>query len=175
MEFLAEADAYSAGCMMLSFDLPNAKSIAKSFSPVDLSDGGVETFPHVTLLYGIDKAYSIPEMVECMVACRDIVGTSSLVLDDLSLFSSEEHDVLKYSVHDKRMADVNGYLVGSLRHQQQEHEYSPHCTLAYLKPGLGDKYVKRLKAGGFGSVSVEAKFLVYSGADGQKTFLSTNR
>lgn len=96
----------------------------------------VEPEPHVTILYGLHN--EDPEPVKKLL---EKSGPVWIKLGRLALFSSEKQDVLKIDVISSRLEDLNRRLK-ILPNTQSFSGYQPHLTVAYLKPGTGEKYLK---------------------------------
>jgi len=160
-------DKYEYGCAMVYFDFPQAKEIHSMISTDDLyiEEGdrsfGVEDEPHTTLLFGIHSNEVSDEKV-MQIATSIPIGT--LTLTNASLFESskKEYDVLKFDVENLTLRKLNRAL-SKLPHTTEFPDYHPHCTIAYLKKGKGDKYVEKLKDKSFDIIPSE---IVYSKPDG---------
>jgi len=73
--------------------------------------------------------------------------------------------VLKFDASGDWLHAMNGELK-ELPHTNEYAEYKPHCTLAYLKPGMGQKYVDLFNGLLY---AVKPKEFVYSDADRNQT------
>lgn len=111
-------------------------------------DFGKEHKPHITVLYGIKPI----EEEKAKKILSKIPGKLVATLDEISLFEDcksddgEKFDVLKIDVKSPHLAKVNEKLRKSVEYENK-HDYHPHVTLAYLKPGKGKEFVgdKRFK------------------------------
>lgn len=99
------------------------------------SDGALETDPHVTVLYGLTKHEAAP--VAKAIADH---GPVTVTLGKMSLFESEDYDVLKIDVESPELRALNAKL-SKLPNENSFPDYKPHMTIAYLKKGEGKKYV----------------------------------
>lgn len=98
-------------------------------------DYGVETDPHITVLYGLTE--HAPEKVAAIFATKKPI---TVTLGKLSVFEGKDYDVLKVDVHGKDLHDLNSEIA-KLPNEQTHPTYQPHLTIAYLKKGEGKQYV----------------------------------
>lgn len=158
---------YKYGCAMLYYSFPDMEAfhslIDKEDIYVDPEDPtfGLETEPHTTLLYGLHdweisdddvfnsiQSFPIPELKLCNV----------------STFKNEKYDVLKFDVEGETLFDINSALT-QFPFTTDYPDYHPHSTIAYLKPGMADKYITKLKECEY---KVNPSHIVYSKSDGTK-------
>lgn len=164
-------EVYEYGCAMLYFDLPELDIISSKINTDDLytEEGnrgyGIEDEPHLTLLYGLHDTVEESEVFNIIVK-YDI---SDLKLYNVSAFKNEKFDVLKFDVGypvkgGSFLRKINKELSG-LPHTTDYPDYHPHSTIAYLKRGMSDKYIKMFKDKEY---IVNPKYIVYSKPDGTK-------
>jgi 2'-5' RNA ligase len=110
-----------------------ALALAAKVREEDLADDGREYEPHITVLYGVDAEN--PEDVESVVAG---FGPVDAELGGVDYFANEGTDVLYISVEGESVHRLRRLLEGKFGGDGRE--YTPHVTLAYVKPGLGEKY-----------------------------------
>ena len=174
-------DKYEYGCAMLYFDFPaQVIKVQDAIDPSDLYQAddnggyGVETEPHCTLLYGLHDSVTVDE-VKSIISKYQF---SDLKATGPSLFENEKFDVLKYDIgYPTRggafLHKCNKEL-NTLPNTQTYPDYHPHATLAYLKPGLGKKYVALFKDKGLAEFTAKPKYAIYSHPDGSKTKININ-
>lgn len=159
-------DSYKYGCAMLFFDFPELKRMQKDIDKEDLytEEGdrsyGLEDEPHVTLLFGLhDK-----------VRTNDVKGVLNKFtytpcrVHNASLFQNEKYDVLKFNIKGKSLAETNKAL-RKFPYTSDFDDYHPHLTIAYIKAGLGKKYVNMFKGVEY---TLFPEYAVYSYGDGTK-------
>jgi len=134
---------YEYGCLMLYVDVKNWHGISQSINHEDLykpeeTRYGIETDPHITILYGIHKDvddYSVKELFKNL-------GKSNfdIKINGIDCFFNKDYDVLKFNIDSKKLHELNR-LAKSLPNTNEYPEYKPHMTIAYLKKGTGQKYI----------------------------------
>lgn len=132
----------SYACLMLDCSNVKAKfkELQKDIDKDDLyteEEGhGMETDPHITVLYGIHEQESkkVKEQLE--------LSPVEYTLTGLSLFENDKFDVLKFTVRSPDLKKLNKQCTKTLEYTNSYPEYIPHMTVAYLKPGMGKKYTK---------------------------------
>lgn len=126
------------------FNLPpehavKISAMARRIHPDDLVGDGVETEPHITIKYGLHT--NTPDDVVAAISDRPPVA---VVLGKTSVFPSDEHDVVKIEVEGQGIRDLNAAVSAALECTDTYPEYKPHLTIAYVKPGMGEKYAAAL-------------------------------
>lgn len=169
--FLLEnsSSTYKYGCAMVFFDFPQMNDIHSKIDKNDIyiEDGdksfGLEDEPHVTLLYGIHSDEVSDDTVFSILK-DDLNKLNTLELFEVSSFNNDKYDVLKLKADDNILNELNKKL-RSLPHTTDYPDYNAHCTLAYLKSGASDKYIKMFNGSKF---KVKPNKIVYSKPDGSK-------
>ena len=111
-------------------------SLQGKIDPADLGDDGRELHPHITVKYGI-KSDDVDELRKVLAGVPPIRAK----LGKASLFKNPEHDVLKLDVDSPDLARVHQLISERFENDDTYPEYHPHATIAYLKPGMGQKYL----------------------------------
>lgn len=134
---------YEFGCVLLEIDLPNWDKVISTIDPQDLyqpNDGrhGVETDPHVTLKFGLEPSVTTEQVKE--VLDRNPI-TQKIHIEKIDLFQNDQFDVVKFKVTpNEQLIKINQEL-SKLPNQDKFPTYNPHLTIAYVKPGCGEKYI----------------------------------
>ncbi len=121
------------------------KEIQNSIEPSDIHEMGIEEEPHITVMYSeqtnehINPVETFKKILS--INKRNLRG-KSVELNTLTLFVGEDFDVLKFEV----VCPLLNLLHNSIKHisglQPTFPIYKPHATVAYLKKGVGEKYLK---------------------------------
>ena len=162
---------YEYGCAMLYFSLPQMAELHELIDQNDLyiadDNGGygLETEPHVTLLFGLHSEVTTEDVTNVM----NQFNYGDCILHNASLFKNPLYDVLKFDVRypttDSAFLHKANAELSNFPHTTDYPDYHPHCTIAYLKPGMGEKYVKELVGHEY---TVIPEYGVYSKPDGGK-------
>ena len=146
----AEDRPHSYGCLMLEYPIQNWDKVGKFIDTNDLykdQDGFVKkTNPHVIVLHGFHDDVNLDSIQEALYQTNPTAAPIEIHVDDVSCFEGKDYDVVKFSVISPQLTELNEALA-KLPHTSDFPEYKPHITLAYVKPGKGKKYAKKLKNG----------------------------
>lgn len=130
------------GCIMLRLPGNMAEAVramAASIPDEDLAPDGREDDPHVTVKFGLHT--DDVEEVRSVLAGAGPVG---IRFGGVSLFENEEHDVVKLDVAGPTLHALNAKVSTELECTDTHPTYKPHCTIAYVKAGLGKGYRDKL-------------------------------
>lgn len=152
---------YEYGCVMAYVDEDMAKKILEfNLKTIDdkilYKEGdeyGREFHPHVTIKYGLTKSYSKEKMEEMLKS----VYKFNVKIKGMSVFENEKFDVVKLDIESDMLEKLNKKF-SKLPNEDEHPEYHPHLTLAYVKKGEGEKFVKDIDK--FDKVPIAA--IVYS-------------
>ena len=163
---------YEYGCTMLFFNFPLINKIHDLIDSNDIYEDsedptfGLEKEPHTTLLFGTHEGVSVEDIKQIL----DKYTFSTCIISNASLFKNEKHDVLKFDVKGENLHNCNNDLK-QFPYTSNFPDYHPHLTIAYLKPGKGNKYVDLLKNQKFELVP---QYAVYSEPNGNKNKININ-
>lgn len=135
---------YSYGCVMVSLSIPNWNEILEHIDIRDLykpeeNRYGLETEPHITILYGLHETVSDAEVEDIVMSYKG----SEITIDvtGIEVFECDEYDVVKMSVFSQKISQMH-YDMEKLPNSDKHPQYKPHITIAYVKKGTGKKYEK---------------------------------
>ena len=151
---------------MLKFDVPGWEKFTKSLiDPKDIfmteKDGyGMESMAHVTVLFGIHDYVPVEEVKKHLIPIKHIKCKSKMI----DVFPNPLFDVVKFNVEGNYLKQMNKKLTDSVDYTTSHPDYKPHMTIAYVKPGTGNKY----KRGMSNTLLIKPVSYIYSKADGTK-------
>ena len=158
LEIILEA-GQKLGYVKLQLDVSALAKLQERIDKNDLDNKGLETDPHITLLYGLQ-----PEVTEQQVKEKlKSISFSSVSLSNVSIFEGPA-DVLKFDVEEPGVYEANKAL-RELPYTSDFPDYHPHVTIAFIKKGLGKKYVDMFKNE---KLNTPSKGIIYKNAGGQK-------
>lgn len=137
------------GCLMLDLPIKNWSKITDIIKKEDIYDVpgyGIEDKPHTTALFGFVPDKTKPGDVENVT--KKTLGSGKKIkvgLNEISLFKNKDFDVLKFDVESDDLHELNRVLRENFEYENDYPDFHPHVTIAYLKPGAGEKYAKKLK------------------------------
>ena len=168
---------YDYGCVMVYFNFPELFKIQDAINPKDVYDKegdktyGLEDEPHCTLLYGLHEEVTTEEVKN--IINRHQWGRKPLIARDISLFSKEEYDVLKFDMEGEILHKINENLK-TLPFTTEYPEYHPHMTVGYLKSGTGKRYVEMLEKK-LKKFVLNPQYVIFSKPDGTKDKIKINK
>ena len=136
----AGAASSKAGCLMAMLPDIAAKDFTKWAAgavPADaLTGDGLETEPHVTVLYGFDTGFDAKKL-EAVVGEFGHRKPITFTVGKLSRFACDGFDVVKFDVDSQDLVALNSVLATAFGDDitPSQHAYNPHLTVAYVKTG----------------------------------------
>lgn len=170
---------FDYGCVMLYFNFPELKQLQGTISDKDLyvpEEGDARTYgkesePHCTLLYGLHEEVTLDQVKSAL----DTITFSGLKLYNVSKFDNPKYDVLKFDVG---YTTRGGSFLSKANEALKKYpftsdfpNYHAHSTIAYLKKGAADKYIKELKDKEY---EITPEYAVYSVPSGAKHKITIN-
>ena len=145
-EFIKESiNGYKYGCVMIDVPVGNWDEITSWIDPDDIYEGdgdstyGIQRRPHLTLLYGLHKEVSLDDVKSVFA---DFDGDINIEVNGIDIFENDKFDVVKFNVNPQGSLQYLFNKLSELPNSNEYPEYKPHLTIAYVKKGMGKKYIK---------------------------------
>ena len=160
---------FKFGCIMLKFDFPLFDTVSSHIEEDDVYREcgycGIDNKHHITLMRGIhDTQINDKSIFKILKIYEPIL--EDITLHNVSLFESDNFDVLKFDLKKDFCEELIERIHNKLLQFPSTFEFSeykPHCTIAFLKKGCGNKYLNILKNLEF---KITPKQFIYSKSDG---------
>ena len=161
-----ESNVVNNSCLMLACALYTPVDLSSIFEDEDLKDTGIEKESHITLLYAQNKIIDRGSLLDdiriilddsdkfsytgFIDSLKDDKFVSNNVLDsfDIGKFENDSDYIVLKLKKNVDIFNVLNIINKGLRIKydvQSEFSYTPHITLAELKPGTADKYLASKK------------------------------
>jgi 2'-5' RNA ligase len=127
----------------------------------DLHKNGLEDEVHVTIKYGLQD-----DQLDRVKILASMFGPMTLEFKGINLFRRDDFDVVKVDVESEALRRLNRAISMMIQTDDPHPVFNPHLTIAYVKPGLGQKYVG---SGPLNGQSVIVDTIQFSGTDYSKT------
>lgn len=135
---------YESGCVMAMINVTNWDELTSHFDKDDVykpevSRYGIETDPHITILYGFHSNKIDDSEIESII--RSVDGDDIKIdITGIEIFEDNpEFDVVKMTVKSDYLNKLHDEL-SKLPNSDKYPTYQPHITMAYIKKGRGKKY-----------------------------------
>jgi len=159
------------GCLEINlYNISNWNEILKIIDKDDVYEKegyGLETNPHLTILYGFHDSVNSLQVFERFKKYFKL-NQIVIFIKGISLFELDEYDVVKFDVILTKSLYYMNKVMKSFPYTNDYNNYIPHVTLAYIKKGQGNKYVRKFK----NPKRIIGKRLVFSSKNGNKTMLN---
>ena len=134
-QLIKESYSYSSLQVRIPFDVSQRIfRVADEIPDNILAPDGREKRPHITIKYGILS--SDPDVIKNIPLPKKITAT----LGKTTLFKNEHKDVLIIKVKSPDLVKLNTLVKKHIECIDTYPVYEPHATIAYLKPGTGERY-----------------------------------
>lgn len=170
----------SKDCVMVMVHHPHWPKILETIKDEDLYTGkddawddfGKTTDPHVTVLYGlIAGTLQNEDYKDAIFSYFRRLPPFYIRSTGISIFENDKYDVVKFDIElTEQLEECNEFLK-QFPFENSYPEYHPHCTIAYVKKGLGKKYQDTLRH----SFAILADYIVYSEADHTRHLIEINQ
>ena len=157
--YLYESESYKAGCLMSFFDNDTWSDITSVIDKADLHEKGIEIEPHVTILYGFADTIDLDNLLTKVRGFPNI----TVDLQSISVFENDAFDVVKFDIINDSLTELND-IVKEYEHENEYPVYHPHMTIAYVKKGMGQKYIQNLDL----PIKLTSTYYIYSLSNGNK-------
>lgn len=130
------------GCVMAILETPPLfEKLYGIIDPQDLTDDGIETDMHVSIIYGLDNEVKTEDVRTAL----EEISIGQIRITNISLFENPKFDVLKMDVIPSKGLLLMRAMLEALPNEQTFPNFEPHVTIAYLKSGTGKKYITNKK------------------------------
>lgn len=136
-------DKIEYGALLLFLDIPNWNKITSIIDKNDIYNEpgyGIETEPHVTILYGFHNEVTAEEVFD-LYKLNIPLKSIEIHIKGISIFENPKFDVVKFDVESDILTKAHD-IMKDLPNTEDFSEYHPHITIAYVKHGEGQKYIK---------------------------------
>lgn len=99
---------------------------------------GIEEDTHVTMAACLDNDIDLEKLKSLLKPLEEY----TILLTNISKFSNDKYDVLKSDVASIVLFQTNTEITKNFESHSEYKEYHPHMTIAYVKCGTGDKFLK---------------------------------
>ena len=138
------------GCVMMEANIDNWEDYHLAgideediyIKPYDESYG-LEEQPHITVLYGLHEDEVDEEVYPEII--KQNMKPLTVLINEIDIFEGDEYDVVKYNVPISDQLQEYRDLFMRFPNTQTFPEFKPHMTIAYVKPGEGKKYKRKLR------------------------------
>lgn len=137
---------YDYGCVMARIDEESArlvldfnyKTISEDLLYQEGPDFGREQHPHITIKYGLVNSYTEDQMRQMLSK----VTPFDVQVKGISLFEGDDrYDVVKFDIESPTLHKLHEQF-SYLPNHDSHLEYHPHMTLAYVRRGMGNRFIK---------------------------------
>lgn len=140
-------------------------AIGRRIADEDILPNGRETTPHITIKYGL-----APEDSAAVEAALRDVAAFDVVIGPVGVFKNDDADVVKLMVMGSEIHRLNEIISKAVPHTDTHTWYEPHVTLAYCRPGTGEKYSFTIGPGEY--IPVRVSHVMFCDRDEKQTMIA---
>jgi uncharacterized protein (TIGR02996 family) len=144
----------------INLDGPAADAIRRMGAAVaddELADDGREDQIHITTLFGLHPEVTADDVARAVADFGPVRYRLGRVSAFYGKDSGKDYDVLKVDVESPDLHRLHD-TIAELPNTQSHAEYHPHATIAYVKAGLADNYIRRFPSLDVDGVADEIAF-----------------
>lgn len=136
---------FDYGCALFLLKIKEWKSIIGKIDEEDVylveddDSYGIETKPHLTLLYGLHEEVTRKDIKSVIDKFKD--DEIIIEVKGISIFENKDFDVVKFDVKKTPILNKMNKELKKFPFTSDYPEYHPHITIFYCKKGLGYKYI----------------------------------
>lgn len=164
----AEGETHTYGSTQLNLPehvASQVRALGQQIPDAELAEDGREDQSHITLLFGTHARGDVAEKVRALLADEPPI---TVTLGKTSVFKAGpdgKSDVVKIDVDSPELHALNKKIAEALPHTDTYPTYQPHVTVAYVKPGEGQKYAGNAALAG---QTITLDHVEVSSKDGEK-------
>lgn len=138
---------FDYGCVLFLLKIKEWKSIIGKIDEDDVylveddDSYGIETKPHLTLLYGLHEEVTKSDVKSVVDKFKD--EDIIIEVDGISIFENKDFDVVKFDVKKTPILNKMNKELKKFPFTSDYPDYHPHITVAYVKKGRGKKYIDK--------------------------------
>lgn len=102
-----------------------------------INNKSIQSHPHITLITQVNDQQFVP-----LLSKLSQLTPPEVEFGPLGLFESDHYDVLYLKVHSPELEKQRKFLEKIDYRKKDQYTYIPHVTIAYLKKGTADPYLK---------------------------------
>lgn len=139
---------YDKNCIMIEVNnIPLLKEIHSQitremlYTEEENDNKGLEMCSHITILFGINPDIKLSTITNYLPSISEF---GKIKINGISIFEKEEYDVLKFDIENELLTKTFTSLVENIPNSNEYPEYHGHITIAYLKKGFANKFIRPL-------------------------------
>ena len=142
------------------------------YDPEGIEEYGREEDPHCTIIFGIHSSENEQDKI---IKKLENYKPVTLELGKVSMFDTDKYDVIKIDVKpSKELLSYRKDMIENTKNTQTYADYHPHMTVAYVKKGKGNKYIKKINIDELGK-ELEFDTIKYSDSDYKKKTIKLDK